>query len=66
MHALKTLVGRFVREDEGASLAEYALLLGVITAALIGVIAAFRDNLTQVFQNTGTDLQAGQTAGGGN
>jgi hypothetical protein len=31
MSSLKNTLRRFVREEEGASLAEYALLLGVIT-----------------------------------
>ena len=37
---MKTLV-RFLRDEEGASMAEYALLLGLITVAIATVVTAF-------------------------
>ena len=40
---------RFARDEEGASMAEYALLLGVITVALVTVISIFRDSIANIF-----------------
>ena len=46
----------FVRSEEGASMAEYALLLGVITVALITVITAFRNQIAAIFNTTTNTL----------
>lgn len=53
---MKRVVGRFVREEDGASMAEYALLLGVITVALITVITLFRDQIANIFNTTSNTL----------
>lgn len=53
---LERAVGGFVRDEEGASMAEYALLLGVITVALITVITLFRDQIAQIFNTTTNTL----------
>ena len=34
-------IRRFVKEEDGASAAEYALLVGLITVAMAGVVVAF-------------------------
>jgi pilus assembly protein Flp/PilA len=52
MPRFANMLSRFVREEEGASLAEYALLLGVITVALIAVVTAFRTSITGLFSRT--------------
>ena len=39
---------QFVRDEEGASMAEYALLLGLITVAIATVITAFGTKLGAV------------------
>ncbi|MBL0940735.1 MAG: Flp family type IVb pilin [Gemmatimonadaceae bacterium] len=51
-------VRRFVRDEDGASLAEYALLLGVITVALIAVIQGFRNSISNIFQRTTNTLNS--------
>jgi Flp pilus assembly pilin Flp len=33
------LIKRFAREERGASLVEYSVLVGIITAAVVGAIA---------------------------
>lgn len=40
MQHLKTLVARFVRSDEGASLVEYGLLVGLIAVVCVLAVAA--------------------------
>jgi len=56
MKALKLSITKFAREDDGASMAEYALLLGVITVALIGVISLFRNQISSIFSTTTSTL----------
>ncbi len=51
----QTLV-RFGRDEEGASMAEYALLLGVIAVALVTVIATFKNSIAGLFNNTSNTL----------
>ena len=53
---MSSLISRFVREEEGASLAEYALLLGVITVALIAVIQGFSNSISNIFSRTTSTL----------
>ena len=61
MSTVKNTLRRFVREEEGASLAEYALLLGVITVALITVITSFRNSISNIFQKTTNTLNSAGT-----
>jgi len=61
MASLSNTLRRFVREEEGASLAEYALLLGVITVALITVITTFRESIANIFGRTTTALNSAGT-----
>lgn len=49
-------VSNFLSNDEGASMAEYALLLGVITVALITVISLFRNQIANIFNTTTNTL----------
>lgn len=49
-------VKKFVRDEDGASMAEYALLLGVITVALITVISLFRNQIANIFNTTTNTL----------
>jgi pilus assembly protein Flp/PilA len=58
MSTVKNNLRRFVREEEGASLAEYALLLGVITVALITVITSFRNSISNIFSKTTNTLNS--------
>lgn len=42
---------QFLKDEEGASMAEYALLLGLITVAIATVITAFGTKLSTVVTN---------------
>ena len=42
---------QFLKDEEGASMAEYALLLGLITVAIATVITAFGSKLGTVVTN---------------
>ena len=56
MRKLARNVHAFAREEEGASMAEYALLLGVITVALITVISLFKNQIANIFNTTTNTL----------
>jgi pilus assembly protein Flp/PilA len=56
MTRFTTAITKFVRDEEGASMAEYALLLGVITVALITVITLFRNAIANIFNRTTNTL----------
>ena len=38
-------VRRFLREDEGAAIAEYGLLLAIVAVGLIAILTAFRNDI---------------------
>jgi pilus assembly protein Flp/PilA len=52
---METLV-KLMRDEEGATMAEYALLLGLVTVAIATVIATFRGQLAAQFTRAGTAL----------
>ncbi len=52
---METLV-KFIRDEEGASMAEYALLLGLVTVAIATVVATFRGQLAAQFTRAGAEL----------
>ncbi len=46
----------FIKDEEGASAVEYALLLGMITVAIAVVINTYRSNLSNVFVSAGNSV----------
>jgi Flp pilus assembly pilin Flp len=56
------LLDRLRKDEEGASMAEYVVLLGVITAGVIAVITAFAGQITAKFNAVCNSLTGG--AGG--
>jgi pilus assembly protein Flp/PilA len=51
-----SLVKRFAREERGASLVEYAVLVGLVTAAIITAIGLLGDQIQAAFTNVTTRL----------
>lgn len=45
MKRIVTQVREFVRDEDGAAVAEYGLLLAIVAVGMITVLTAFRDNL---------------------
>lgn len=52
------VVRLFLVEEDGASLAEYALLLGVIAVALVAVLQGFKDSISNLFGRTTNALDS--------
>jgi pilus assembly protein Flp/PilA len=57
MTRITEITARFLHDEEGASLAEYALLLGVITVALVTVIALFKNSISNIFSKTTSAIE---------
>jgi pilus assembly protein Flp/PilA len=51
MERLKTIVARFVRDDEGQDLIEYALLAALISVALVLILPGVATAITTTFNN---------------
>jgi pilus assembly protein Flp/PilA len=47
---------RFIREDEGQGLVEYALIIAVIAIAVIVAMVFLRGQLENIFSNIGNNL----------
>ena len=56
--SIQTHIQRFVRDDEGVTMIEYALLAALIAVALIGVIVYLQQGLYNVFHTIGACLAA--------
>lgn len=48
----------FITDEEGASMAEYALLVGLIAVALIAAITGFRGSIINTFRRVTATLNA--------
>lgn len=51
-----------VTEEEGQGLTEYGLVLGIIAVAVVGLIAAFRNEITSIFNQALLDIRSRGTA----
>ena len=47
---------RWLRDDDGQGLVEYALIIAVIAIAVIVAMAFMRDQLSNIFSNIGNNL----------
>jgi len=48
-----TILKNFLNDEQGASMAEYALLLALIAVAAIGVLQVLGGQITGVFERAG-------------
>jgi pilus assembly protein Flp/PilA len=55
---MKSLLNRFVREEEGQDLIEYSLLAALIAVACIAVMKALAVDIGQIFAKIGAALDA--------
>jgi pilus assembly protein Flp/PilA len=56
MNRLNKLVRRFVKNDEAATMVEYALMLALIAVVCIVVVTAIGTGANTVFNNVATHL----------
>ncbi|MQA28845.1 MAG: Flp family type IVb pilin [Luteitalea sp.] len=55
---MKNLFSRFVHEEQGQDLIEYALLAGLISLASVGAITTLGGNIQTKFADVGTAVAA--------
>lgn len=55
---IKTTLKRFLADESGASMAEYALLLGVVVVALVAAARLFSSDIATMMGNVGTTIKA--------
>lgn len=60
---MKELIGRFIREDEGQDVIEYALLAAFISIVAATIIQTIGTDVTTIYTNVKT--QTGNASGGG-
>jgi pilus assembly protein Flp/PilA len=56
------MIKRFLKDDDGASMAEYAILLAVITGALVTILGIYTNSIWNIFHFIGNELDAAQQA----
>jgi pilus assembly protein Flp/PilA len=56
MNALTQGLGRFVRDEEGATMVEYGLMLALIAVVCITAVGVIGTNLNLVFEGIGAAL----------
>lgn len=49
---------RFLREDDGAAIAEYGLLLAIVAVGLIAILTAFRNDIAEWWNGMKDDITA--------
>ena len=49
---------RFLKDDDGASMAEYAILLAVITGALVTILGLYTSSIVNIFNFIRSQLDA--------
>jgi pilus assembly protein Flp/PilA len=53
---------RFLKDDDGASMAEYAILLAVITGALVTILGLYTNSIANIFNFIIQQLDAARQA----
>jgi pilus assembly protein Flp/PilA len=62
---MKALFKRFVREEQGQDLIEYALLAGFISLVAVAAITQVGQGVNNVYENINSQVQAIPGGGGG-
>jgi len=58
MRRIKALARNFVREEEGAVVTEYGMLIVVVVIGMALVLVAFRTRISTWFESIATNLNA--------
>lgn len=61
---MKNLLKRFIREESGATMVEYAVMIALIAVVAIATISLIGDQVNTAFTTVETEL-AGAVGGGG-
>ena len=62
MNRMMQGVRRFLRDEEGAAIAEYGLLLAIVAVGLIAILTAFRNDIATWWNGMRENITAQPTA----
>ena len=63
--SIKSSLKRFLADESGASVAEYALLVGVVVVGLVVALQTFKGKVGGALETAGNGLTPPPAAGGG-
>lgn len=55
---MRQFITRLVSEEDGATMVEYALMVGLIAVAIIGAVTTLGSNISTKFTDVGTKVSA--------
>jgi pilus assembly protein Flp/PilA len=55
---MKSTLSRFIHEEEGANLVEYALLTGLVALAAVGTLGGIATSVKDVYARIKTSIEA--------
>lgn len=55
---------RFVRDENGQDLPEYAVLIGLVAMTVIGAVVLLGGNISTTFNDVGSSMSGASIAGG--
>lgn len=62
---MKDLVQAFIKDESGATMVEYAILVALIAVAVIATVILLRIEIQAAFQKVADELSAATSSGGG-
>jgi pilus assembly protein Flp/PilA len=62
---MKSLIQKFLRDESGATMVEYGIMVALIAAIAIGTVAILGGNVDEAFTSVNTALDANGAGGGG-
>ena len=55
---MRKLIAKFCREESGAAMVEYTILLGIITVSVIAAVVFMRNQVSDKFDYAGSKISA--------
>ena len=54
-------LARFVRDEDGATAIEYAIVAAILSVAVVGTVGSISDELNETFEGVSAELAANST-----
>ena len=60
-NAPSTLIAHFLRDEDGATAIEYAIVAAILSVAVVATVGGIRDELNETFVGVKGELEANNT-----